>query len=89
MVVKLTEMKRGETGILTSIDGGVGVTSRIQSMGLRLGKKIKKLESHFKNGPQTVLIDNFKVAIGFGMATKILVEVKRDETRQDSPHRKS
>ncbi|MBL7157606.1 MAG: ferrous iron transport protein A [Candidatus Omnitrophica bacterium] len=81
MIISLTDMKRGETGIVVDIEGGFGATSRIQSMGIRIGKEIKKIEANFWRGPQTVLVDKFKVAIGFGIATKILVEVKRDETK--------
>ena len=79
MLIKLTDMKRGEMGIVSNIDGGIGVVQRIQNMGLRLGKKIKKIEGHHQKGPQTVLIDNFKIAIGFGMAEKIIIETKKDE----------
>lgn len=77
MVISLIEMKRGEAGIVTEIQGGMGATQRIRSMGIRIGKKIKKGEAHFWRGPQTVLVDNFRIAVGFGMASKIMVEVER------------
>jgi len=70
-------MKRGETGLVREIQGGISATERIRNMGVRIGKKIKKEEAHFWHGPQMVLVDNFKVAIGFGMASKIMVEVER------------
>lgn len=78
MIERLTDMKTGQSGIVTSIEGGLGVTERVQSMGIRSGKKIKKTGSHFGRGPQTIIVDNFKVAIGFGMAAKIFVEVKNE-----------
>ena len=74
MVVSLVDMKRGQEGVVVGIEGGIGATSRIQNMGIRVGKKIKK-ESDFRGGPQRVLVDNFRIAIGFGMASKISVEV--------------
>jgi len=77
MILSLVEMKRGEFGVVTEIQGGADVTQRIQSMGIRIGKKIKKGEAHFWRGPQTVLVDNFKIAVGFGMASKIMIEVER------------
>jgi len=77
MIVSLVEMKRGEAGVVTEIQGGTDATQRIQSMGIRIGKKVKKGEAHFWRGPQTILVDNFKVAIGFGMASKIMIEVER------------
>ena len=75
MVICLLDMKPGTTGIVSDIRGGMNATSRVRTMGIRTGKKIKKLGPHFRRGPQTVLIDNFKVAIGYGMASKIFVEV--------------
>ena len=77
MIVKLIDMKPGEAGVVAELNGGFGFMDRIQSMGVRVGKGIKKLGPHFWRGPQTVLIDNFKIAIGYGMASKIFVEVKR------------
>lgn len=76
-LVDLTQMQPGETGIIKEIQGGYGLIRKIQSMGLRPGKKITKVSSHFWRGPQTVEIDNLQVAIGFGMAKRIFVEVKR------------
>lgn len=81
MLISLVDMKPGETGIVMRIDDGFSATKRIQSMGVRIGKKIKKLGAHFWRGPQTVLVDNFKVAIGFGMAAKIFIEVERSEDK--------
>jgi len=75
MIINLTEMKTGESGVVLDIEGGMGATARIKNMGIRIGKKVKKI-SHFHKGPQTVLVDNFKVAIGYGRAEKIMVEVK-------------
>jgi ferrous iron transport protein A len=46
-------------------------------MGLRPEKKITKVSSHFWRGPQTVEVGNIQIAVGFGMAKSILVEVKR------------
>ncbi len=50
---------------------------RLQSMGIRPGKRISKVSSHFWRGPQTVEIDNLQIAIGYGMAKKIFVEVSK------------
>ncbi len=77
MAIDLTQMQPGETGIVKEIQGGQGFIRKLQSMGLRPGKKIAKVSSHFWRGPQTVKIGNIQIAIGFGMARKISVEVKR------------
>jgi ferrous iron transport protein A len=77
MMVDLTQMRPGEIGIVKEIQGGHGLVRKLQSMGLRPGKKITKVSSHFWRGPQTVEVDNIQIAVGFGMAKSILVEVKR------------
>jgi len=79
MVKTLIDLKSGQSGRVVEIQGGVGASGRIQNIGIRVGKKIKKVNTHFRKGPQTVLVDNFKVAIGFGMASKIIVEVDKDD----------
>jgi ferrous iron transport protein A len=40
-----------------------------------VGKKVTKVSAQLMRGPVTVRIDNSQVAIGFGMAKKILVEI--------------
>ena len=77
MTIDLTKMNPGENGEVVEVQGGWGATNRIHSMGIRPGKKITKVSSHFWRGPQTVAMGNLRVAIGFGMARKILVEVER------------
>jgi ferrous iron transport protein A len=70
----LTELKTKQTGVVKEILGGHGVQSRLAALGIRPGKKITKISSHFWRGPVTVLVDKTKVAIGHGMALKIVVE---------------
>jgi ferrous iron transport protein A len=77
MQIDLTQMRPGESGIITEIRGGHGLTRKIQSLGIRPGKKITKVSSHFWRGPQTIEIDNIQIAIGFGMAKKIFVQAER------------
>ncbi len=77
MLIDLTQMRPGESGVIEQLSGGCGLVRRLQSMGIREGKKITKVSSHFWRGPQTAEIGNSQIAIGFGMAKRILVEVKR------------
>jgi len=74
--INLTQLKPGESAIVKTIQGGFGFINKIHCIGIRPGKKIKKVSSHFWGGPQTVEVDNMRVAIGFGMAKRIFVEVK-------------
>jgi len=75
MTVDLTQMKPNESGVIEELKGGQDFMRKIQNMGIRPGKKIIKVSSHFMRGPQTVKIGNMRVAIGFGMAKKIFVKV--------------
>ncbi len=77
MTINLTQMQPGETGIVKELQGGQGVVRKLQSMGVRPDKKITKVSSHFWRGPQTIEVDNIQIAVGFGMARRILVEVHR------------
>jgi ferrous iron transport protein A len=75
--VDLTQLEEGESGVVVDIQGGYGLTRRLESLGIRVGKKVTKLSSQLMHGPVTVKIDNSEVAIGFGMARKILVEIEK------------
>ena len=77
MVIDLTQLKTGKTGIIVKMHGGHDFTTRVQRMGIRPGKNIKKISSHFWRGPQTVEIDKLRFSLGFGMARKIFIEVER------------
>jgi ferrous iron transport protein A len=77
MIVDVTQMQPGEIGIVKEMQGGHGLIRKLQSLGVRPGKKITKVSSHFWRGPQTVEIDNMQVAIGFGIAKKIFVEMEK------------
>lgn len=74
--VDLTQLDEGQKGVLVDIQGGHGLTRRLESLGIRVGKKVTKVSSQFMRGPVTIRIDNFQVAIGFGMARKVLVEIE-------------
>lgn len=72
--VNLAQMKSGEEGIIVAIQGGYGLMRRAEALGVRLGVKIRKISSQFMRGPVTVQVGNTQVALGFGMAQKIIVE---------------
>ncbi|MFH1478288.1 MAG: FeoA family protein [Candidatus Omnitrophota bacterium] len=77
MILDLTKLRHDEEGVIAEFDGGSGFSMRMEKMGIRTGKRIKKISSHFWGGPQTIEIDKARFAIGHGMAKKVLVEVDR------------
>lgn len=69
----LTQMKVGQVGTVVEIHGGYGLIRRLQALGIRVGVRVIKVSSQIMHGPVTVQIGNTRVAIGFGMAGKIIV----------------
>ncbi|MBA7582429.1 hypothetical protein ES708_24357 [subsurface metagenome] len=77
MVKSLNNLHPEESGIVYEIKGGQGLINRLNALGIRTGKKITKISSMLLHGPVTIRIDRTRVAIGFGMAAKIFVEVDK------------
>ncbi len=73
--ITVRQMHAGQSGMVIGVTGGSGLVSRLYSLGIRPGKRITKVSSVFLRGPVTVQVNQSQVAIGFGMAGKILVEV--------------
>lgn len=71
----LSQLKTGRKGIVVEIVGGREVKTRLHALGIRPGKEIVKVSSHFWKGPVTIKVGNSQVALGFGVAGKVLVKV--------------
>ncbi len=71
----LVEMLPGEEGVVKNVAGGRGMVRRLYCMGIFPGQRIKKLSGIGRGGPVVVEVMRTKVAIGFGMASRILVEI--------------
>ena len=66
-------MQTGQSGILVQIQGGRGLMTRLSALGVRPGKRITKVSSMYMRGPITIQLDGTQVAVGFGMANRIIV----------------
>ena len=73
--ITLRQMQTGQSGILVQIQGGRGLINRLSALGVRPGKRITKVSSMLMQGPVTIQSGNTQLAIGFGMANKIVVEL--------------
>ncbi len=80
--IDLTKMKEGERGIVVELSGGCGLLSRLSALGIREGTEIKKVSSQLMRGPVIIQVGNTQIAIGFGMARKIIVEKKKSISRE-------
>lgn len=70
--VPLTMAPPGEDVTLISINSGQGLRCRLYSMGLTPGVRLRILNSGTP-GPFLIAVRDFKVAIGYGVARKLLV----------------
>jgi Fe2+ transport system protein FeoA len=69
----LSRVDQGREVTLIDIDGGRGLRSKLYSMGLVPGVKLTVLRGN-RAGPTMVSIKGSRLAIGRGMAQKIIVE---------------
>ena len=74
-IVTLRQMQSGQSGKVIQIQGGFGLVNRLSALGIRPGKRITKVSSMLMRGPVTIQLGHTQVALGFGMANKIIVEL--------------
>ena len=68
----LSKIESGKTVQMVSIEGGRNLKSRLASMGLISGVKIKVVRNS-SNGPFIVVVKGSRLVLGRGMAQKIVV----------------
>ncbi|MBD3155065.1 MAG: ferrous iron transport protein A [Candidatus Aenigmarchaeota archaeon] len=77
MLITLIELENGEVGEIVKLEGGLQFKKKLSSLNIRVGKEVKKIASQPFNGPLVMKIDNTKITIGRGMASKIILKVER------------
>lgn len=78
-ITDLTRMNPGERGLIVKIQGGWGLLSRLETLGIRPNVEITKISDQLARGPVTIQIGNTRAALGFGMAMKVIVRLIPDE----------
>lgn len=81
-IVSLVQMKIGISGKIVKIQGGTGISLKLENLGIKIGEEIKKVNQQAMHGPIVVVVGKSQVAVGFGMATKILLEVEEESRKQ-------
>ena len=71
--VTVNQMHAGQSGRVVQVSGGRGMTTHLQALGIMPGKIVTKVSSAFMRGPVVIVVDRVQVAIGFGMASSIIV----------------
>jgi ferrous iron transport protein A len=69
----LSHMRPGQGGVIVEIQGGFGLINRLNALGILPGKRVRKISAMVARGPVTIEVDRVQVAIGFGMAKRIIV----------------
>jgi len=77
--VSLVQMRSGQKGKIVEINGGYGLASKLEALGIRIGKEITKVSEQLMKGPVLLQHNHTQAAVGFGMASRVLVEVSGDD----------
>lgn len=90
MELPLTELKNGEKGTVTSIKvskghgrrrrrsrSGWGLERRLMDMGLTPNTVVTVVKSAPFNGPLEIIVRGSRLALGRGIAERVLVEVEK------------
>ena len=91
MELRLSDLKDGESGIITSIRShhrrgheehrrvgrGWGFRKRLEDMGLTPGTRVTVVKSAPFRGPLEIYVRGSRLALGKGMTERIFVEVER------------
>jgi len=77
------ELAPGEEGAIVSLSGGPGAQSRLRALGLAEGQRVRNVSRIAWGGPIILLVNRAQVAVGRGMARKIVVRVKDDHAESN------
>lgn len=73
-LIDLVSLEEGLLAEVKKIIGGFKLQARLESLGIYEGVKIKKISKSLLKGPVIIEVKGCKVAIGYGMAKRMLVK---------------
>lgn len=74
MPVSLDRMKKGTRGRVVNVVGGHGVVTKLSAQGIVPGMVVEKT-GELKGGPVLLRVGGAQVALGRGIAKRVLIEV--------------
>ena len=77
------ELAPCEEGVIVSLGGGPGAQCRLRALGLSEGQHVRNISRIAWGGPIILLVNRAQVAVGRGMARKIVVHVKGDRIERN------
>ncbi len=80
----LSDLGPQEQGTIIALHGGRGFQARLRALGLAEGRVVRKLSALGWGGPVIVLINRAQVAIGRGMARRIVVSSEENESGREN-----
>jgi len=75
----LADLAEGEKGVVVKAIGGFGLVRRLAEMGLTPGTEVKLVKKGSFGGPVEVEVRGVALALGRGVASKVLVKPVKDE----------
>ena len=72
--IPLTKLKKGVRAKVIEIASGKQVAHRLSTLGIRLGGYVVKISTFALRGPVTIKVGSSTIALGHGMAEKVIVE---------------
>jgi Fe2+ transport system protein FeoA len=76
VVCPVSSMRDGQWGELIKIDGGAELTEKLASLGIRTGSRIGRKYGLVGRGPVVLTVGTGEVAIGYGMASRMMVRLE-------------
>ena len=73
-MMSLLELEKGKEGRVVLIQAGSGLINKLDGLGIRPGVRVKKKSVSLVESPILISVGRTQIAIGRGMASKIMVE---------------
>lgn len=73
--IPLTKIEKGVRAKVVEITSGKQAAHRLSTLGIRLGSYVVKISTFALKGPVTVKVGSTTIALGHGMAEKVMVEL--------------
>jgi len=70
----LSMVTPGQEVELVAVQGGWGIRRRLAEMGLNPGVRIRVIQSDLRGSPLIIAVRDTRLALGHGMAHKIMVK---------------
>ncbi|MDM7911709.1 MAG: FeoA family protein [Methanotrichaceae archaeon] len=79
-LIALTKAPFNQPLEIKSVSGGFSWEKKFESLGIRKGRRMRKIACQPFGGPVVVEVDGSKISLGRGIASKIEVEVVKSSS---------